>query len=39
VAAAIGLARFRLDRRRHAQWDRGLRGLVGDDGGRTSSEH
>jgi len=38
VAAAIGLARFRLDRRRHAQWDRGLRGLVGDDGGRTSSE-
>jgi len=27
-----------LDRRRHAQWDRGLRGLVGDDGGRTSSE-
>lgn len=39
VAAAIGLARFRLDRRRHAEWDRGLRGLVGDDGGRTSSEH
>ena len=39
VAAAIGLARFRLDRVRHAQWDRGLRGLVGDDGGRTSSEH
>ena len=38
VAAAIGLARFRLDRRRHAQWDRGLRGLVGDDGGRASSE-
>ena len=38
VAAAIGLARFRLERRRHAQWDRGLRGLVGDDGGRTSSE-
>jgi multisubunit Na+/H+ antiporter MnhG subunit len=39
VAAVIGLARFRLDRRRHAEWDRGLRGLVGDDGGRTSSEH
>jgi multisubunit Na+/H+ antiporter MnhG subunit len=39
VAAAIGLTRFRLDRRRHAEWDRGLRGLVGDDGGRTSSEH
>ncbi len=38
VAAAIGLTRFRLDRRRHAQWDRGLRGLVGDDGGRTGSE-
>ena len=26
VAAAIGLVRFRLDRRRHAEWDRGLRG-------------
>ncbi len=39
VAAAVGLARFRLNRRRHAQWDRDLRGLVGDDGGRTSSEH
>jgi multisubunit Na+/H+ antiporter MnhG subunit len=39
VAAAIGLTRFRLDRRRHAQWDRGLRGLIGDGGGRTSSEH
>lgn len=38
VAAAIGLTRFRLDRRRHAQWDHSLRGLVGDDGGRTSSE-
>lgn len=39
VAATVGLVRFRLDRRRHAAWDRGLRGLVGDDGGRTSSEH
>jgi len=38
VAAAFGLIRFRLDRRRQGQWDRGLRDLVGDDGGRTSSE-
>lgn len=39
VASAIGLARFRIDRRRDAQWDRGLRSLVGDDGGRTSSDY
>lgn len=39
VAAVMGLARFRLDRRRHAQWDRGLRSLVGDDGGRASTDH
>lgn len=39
VAALTGLVRLRIERRRHAQWDRGLRGLVGDDGGRTSTEH
>ena len=39
VAAVMGFARFRLDRRRHAQWDRGLRALVGDDGGRASTDH
>ncbi|WP_167099729.1 hypothetical protein [Mycobacterium sp. DL592] len=39
VASVTGLVRFRLERRRHAQWDRGLRALVGDDGGRTSTEH
>jgi hypothetical protein len=43
TAAALGatlviLVRFRLDRRRHAAWDRSLRGLVGDDGGRRNSE-
>lgn len=39
VVAATTLVRFRIERRRHDQWDRGLRGLVGDDGGRTSSDH
>ncbi len=39
VVAVTTLVRFRIERRRHAQWDRGLRGLVGDDGGRTSSDH
>lgn len=39
VAALTGLVRFRIERRRHAQWDQGLRGLVGDGGGRTSTEH
>ncbi|WP_059017826.1 hypothetical protein [Mycobacterium sp. M26] len=39
VVAATTLVRFRIERRRHAQWDRGLRGLVGDGGGRTSSDH
>jgi hypothetical protein len=34
----IALVRFRLDRHRHDGWDRGLRSLVGDGGGRTSSE-
>ncbi|MGY4711686.1 Rv1733c family protein [Mycolicibacterium sp. CBM1] len=28
AASAIGLVRFRLDRRRHAQWDQGLRTLA-----------
>ena len=37
-AMAVGLVRFRLTRLRHAAWDRALRDLVGDDGGRTSSE-
>ncbi|WP_328358740.1 hypothetical protein OG976_05040 [Mycobacterium sp. NBC_00419] len=39
VAALTGLVRFRIERRRHAQWDRELRGLVGDGGGRTSTDH
>ncbi|TGD87947.1 hypothetical protein BayCH28_09050 [Mycolicibacterium sp. CH28] len=38
AAATVGLVRFRLDRRRHTQWDQGLRALI-DGGGRTNSEH
>ena len=34
----FALVRLRLDRQRRAGWDRGLRSLVGDDGGRTTSE-
>jgi hypothetical protein len=39
AAATIGLVGSRLDRRRGAAWDRGLRTLVDGDGGRTNTEH
>ncbi len=39
AAATVGLVRFRLDRRRHNQWDQGLRTLVDEGGGRTNSDH
>ena len=38
AAMTFTVVRFRLNRIRHAGWDRALRGLVGDDGGRRSSE-
>ncbi|AQT79278.1 hypothetical protein B1R94_08360 [Mycolicibacterium litorale] len=38
AAAMVALVRFRLDRRRHAQWDQGLRTLVDEGGGRTSTD-
>ena len=37
AVATVGLVRFRLDRRRHAQWDQGLRTLV-DEGGASTAQ-
>ena len=38
AAMVFAVVRFRLNRLRHAAWDRALRGLVDDDGGRRSNE-